>query len=173
VIEPRSAIVVAFSLPAEVETIRRAEVPVAHRGVPPHVTILMPFAAAASLSAEIRSHLAAIAAETPAFAVRFASTSSFPDALYLVPDPFEPFRHLTMSVVHGFPAYPPYGEPIADPAAIVPHLTIADADPERFPFLATAIEPFLPFVRTARSLTVLAEQPDGRWRACWQLPFRR
>ena len=51
----------------------------------------------------------------------------FPESLYLVPEPDEPFILLTEAIVREFPEYPPYGGKFTE---IVPHLTVANRSAE-------------------------------------------
>lgn len=170
-LKPRSALIVAFPIPRAIEAIRRDHVPVARLGVPPHVTILSPFMAAEDLDATVRRRLAHIAARCRAFDVELAAVRRFQDALYLAPAPAEPFRRLTTEVVAEFPGYPPYGEPSYRPEDGVPHLTISMGGADAFDSLATSASRYLPLVRRARILTVVGEDPDGRWRVRWRIPL--
>jgi 2'-5' RNA ligase superfamily len=83
-------------------------------GVPPHVTILFPS------PPEIGDALD----DAVAFDVEFLETRRFPvGAVYLAPEPPDPFIDLTRRVWGLFPDWPPYGgEFLPD---ITPHLTIA------------------------------------------------
>jgi 2'-5' RNA ligase len=173
--EPRSAVVVTVAIPAGIERIRRERVPVATLGVPPHVTVLSPFVPAASLDGTVRRRLASIAAAERSFDVWYRRVDAFPDALYLVPEPAEPFRRLVTAVVAAFPGYPPYGDPSFAARDVVPHLTIAlpGTPPDgSFPTLADRSRRSLPFSDRARALTVLVEREDRRWRLRWRIPLR-
>jgi 2'-5' RNA ligase len=171
--ERRSAIIATFRLPARIEAVRRRHVPNAPLGVPPHVTILSPFVPAVVLDTSARRRLAGIAADHPAFDVQFDRATSFPDALYLVPGPAEPFVALTTAVCRAFPGYPPYGEPSFRPEDVVPHLTIAIGERAAFDPLIELVMPALPVAGRATTMTVLEEGPDGRWRTRWRIALRR
>jgi hypothetical protein len=56
------------------------------------------------------------------FRFSLVGVCGFPGAVYLVPDPLQPFDTLTDEVVRQFPALPPYGGLFTNP---VPHLTVA------------------------------------------------
>ena len=170
--EARSAVIVALAVPAAVESIRRRNVPVATAGVPPHVTILSPFVPTAQLGPAVRARLAVAIGAATAFDVRFESVGRFPDALYLEPDPAQPFRELIVAVCEAFPALPPYGDPALRPRDIEPHLTIAIGDGSGFDALAAAVGSVLPVSRRVAAVTVVAEGGDGRWRTRWRLPLR-
>jgi 2'-5' RNA ligase len=168
----RSAVIVPLRLPAPVERIRRAAVPVAALGVAPHVTVLSPFAPPARLDVATRATLASIAASERAVPVSLARASRFPGVLWLDPVPVEPFQRLIVAVGGAFPAYPPYGEPTYRPDEVVPHLTVALGDEELLDRLAADVRAALPATALAQSLDVIVEGPDGRWRRRWRLPFR-
>jgi 2'-5' RNA ligase superfamily len=102
----RSAIIVAFGLPTQIEAIRHRHVPNASLGVPPHVTILSPFMPALDLDAGVRATLRDIAAGHRAFDVTYDRCAWFPDALYLMPDPASPFASLTAAVCRAFQGFP-------------------------------------------------------------------
>ena len=170
--EPRSAIVVTQPLPRSIASIRRSHVPVAGLGVPPHVTILVPFLPPDALDDSVRARLTRIAAACPAFDVQYARVGRFPDALYLEPEPDHPFRRLTVEISEAFPGFPPYGQPTYRPSDVVPHLTIAIGDDAEFDALAARAVGHLPIAGRVRTLTILSERPDGRWRTAWRLPLR-
>ena len=82
--------------------------PSARRNVPAHVTILYPFMAPALVDDEV---IAASRASRVPF--RVSTTASrgrerFPVALYLAPDPGEPFSALIAGIFRAFPDYPPF-----------------------------------------------------------------
>ena len=168
----RSAVIVPFALPPVIEAIRRENVPVATAGVPPHITLLFPFVPAAELGSEIRAGLADAIRGIPPFDVRFGTVARFRDALYLAPDPAEPFRALITAVCLAFPALPPYANPTLDPRDIEPHLTIALGDGARFDVLAADVRPVLPFTSRATAVAVLVEADGGNWRTRWRLALR-
>ena len=139
---------------------RRRHDPAAAAGVPAHVTVLYPFRSAID---DVTAHAVAdIAGSVPAFDVAFATLGRFPgDVVYLVPEPAEPFRRLTASAAATFPDCPPYGGDVVDP---VPHLTVADGvDPTTAAVLESGLRPGLPIVSRVERLTLLAQDPTGRW----------
>ena len=82
--------------------------PSARRNVPAHVTILYPFMAPPLVDAGVLATLAGIARSVPCFNYRLAKTERFPVALYLAPEPGEPFSALTDGIFRAFPDYPPF-----------------------------------------------------------------
>jgi 2'-5' RNA ligase len=95
-------------------------------GVPAHVTIIYPFLPQQDINEEVMGNLRRLIADHPSFIVTFAQCGEFPDVLFLVPDPDDPFRRLTAEMVQRWPEAPPYAGLITDP---IPHLTITHGAP--------------------------------------------
>jgi 2'-5' RNA ligase len=108
-----------------VRTFRKRYDPSAAIGIPAHVTVLYPFKCPDELTTELISTLRELFSKQLAFSVSFTGVQRFPDTLYLMPEPAEPFRQLTEMIVAHFPDRPPYGGAFAE---IIPHLTIAQGD---------------------------------------------
>lgn len=137
---------------------RRGHDPSAAGGVPAHVTILYPFAGAARIDDELLTGLGAEAAQHPVFEFRLGAVGSFPDVVYLAPEPAGPFIALTQGLVARWPAHQPYGGAFDE---VVPHLTVAHG---REPAgLRDDLTRSLPIEATARRLALMAERSDGTW----------
>jgi 2'-5' RNA ligase superfamily len=134
--------------------------PAAAVGVPAHVTILYPFRSIVDDAAI--DVVAQLAANVAAFDLTFLVLARFPGlVVYLVPDPAEPFRQLTARAVASFPDCPPYSGAIPDP---IPHLTVADGvDAASAAAIDIAVQPGLPVASRVERLTLIAENPAGRW----------
>ena len=136
--------------------------PSARKNVPAHVTILYPFMPPTAVNAEVIDTLARIARAVPRFDYRLAQTRRFPVALYLAPDPDEPFSALTNGIHRAFPDYPPFEGKFP---VVVPHVTVAHGDE---PLLAE-IEVELRIalggsgIRARCEEMVLIENSRGRW----------
>lgn len=105
---------------------RRRLDPSAALGIPPHVTIVYPFAPLDRLDPAALGWLGDLFAATPAFGCRFGRTRWFLDeVLWLDPDPSDEFCRLTLAVVDRFPQYPPYGGQFP---GVTPHLTLGQRD---------------------------------------------
>jgi 2'-5' RNA ligase len=100
-----------------------------------------------------------------AFEFALARVATFDDVVWLAPEPLERFRALMGSVHSAFAAYPPYGG-LHD--EVIPHLTLAEVEPEALEdTLATLrprLEPLLPLAQRAEALTLLVEEEPDRWR---------
>jgi len=111
----------------------------------------------------IDDHVIQLVADTvvrvPRFGLRLARVESFPDAIYLAPDPAERFFELTERLAEAFPKFPPFGGRFD---TIVPHLTVAwesqGAVRER---IAEDLAPRLPVEAVAADIAVLIEEDDG------------
>jgi len=137
-------------------------------GIPAHVTILFPFVEPERLG-DVEGRLAELVAGTAAFDLTFARAARWPELLYLVPEPAEPFAALTRAVEREWPDQPPYG---GAHETIVPHLTVAASDdPALFDLIAADVEPQLPIVTRVREASLFVEDHAGRWREHGRLPF--
>jgi 2'-5' RNA ligase len=165
-----SAVVVRVPVPPAVERLRRRWDWAAQWGVPAHVTILYPFVPAGDLDASVRRSLAGIAAEHRPFDVRFDRVGRFPTAVYLAPDPPEPFNRLTEAIHSRFPDYPPYEGAFE---VVIPHLTVAESIEAPLDEVATVAETALPFSYHVTRLEVLVQGPDDRWLTRWRLRLGR
>ncbi len=138
--------------------------PVARLGVPAHVTVLFPFMPASEIHDDVMVRLAALFRTVPAFTHNFVRSAWFGDeVLWLASDAAQVFRSLTHLVWTAFPAYPPYEGQFDD---VVPHLTIADRGPPgEMQAAERTVRPHLPITAITRAVTLMAEQPAGRWEA--------
>lgn len=159
---------------ALVGSFRKRYDPSAAAGVPAHVTILYPFKPPAQLTSEITSRLEDIFLQFPGFTVSFSEVQQFPDTLYLMPVPAEPFRQLTERLVEHFPETPPYGGAFPE---IIPHLTVAQMeDPGQLERIAAdfreAARHRLPLQARVNAI-MLMENSSGSWQVRAQFPLRR
>lgn len=132
-------------------------------GVPAHITVLVPFMAPGLITATVLAQVQAALDAVPSFPFRLARVASFPNAVYLAPEPAQPFVALTQSLVRSFPDYPPFRGEHAD---IVPHLTVAHGHAAELQVaereLTTALQAHGP-IRSTCSSVVLLENSSGRW----------
>jgi len=134
---------------------------VALRGVPAHITVLFPFMPAAEITDEALDGVRQVLTRFPAFRFSLTRLERFPEgALYLAPDPAEPFVHLTAALVERFPAYRPYGGAYAD---VIPHLTVAQVSEAAIVDEVSDIRSSLPIQSAAREVVLMAEGDDRRW----------
>ena len=134
-------------------------------GVPPHVTLLAPFAPVTHV---VVRTLEEVFAETSAFALELRELRRFPGTLYLAPEPAEPFAALTAALVSRFPGYPPYGDPSI---TVVPHLTVAQGGDELLDRVEAELRPALPIAADVREAVLLEREGDA-WRIRERFRFR-
>lgn len=137
--------------------------PSAARGMPAHITVLYPFKTPQELSVATVTTLQDLFARHAAFTFSLAQLRRFPDILYLAPVPDGPFKELTRVVVKRFPETPPYGGVFGE---IIPHLTVAQADPRQLETIVAEFERAaqgqLPVRASMAEVTLMANE-DGRW----------
>ena len=120
-------------------------------GVPPHVTLLLPIPGDADAVASAVSGFGQ-------FEVAFRTFGRFPGALWLAPEPVEPFVAMTQSLMGALPGHLPYGGEFPD---IVPHLTVAQADLDD---VEAELAPSLPLTGRAVSVAIFEQQEPPYWR---------
>jgi len=96
--------------------------PSAAAGVPAHITLLLPFKPSDEIDEVVLDDLRRCFARFAPFEFSLLSIRRFPDAIYLAPEPDEPFRRLTLAIWERYPEAPPYGGKWPE---IIPHLTVA------------------------------------------------
>lgn len=137
-------------------------------GVPAHVTLLYPFVPPERLDDQVEAKLGAVVGEAEPFDFVLRRTARFPELLYLVPEPSEPFLRLTEAIAAAWPEHPPY-EGVHE--TVIPHLTVASAENPVLDEIAAALEPALPIKGYATEALLLEEGEDGLWREHSRLPF--
>jgi 2'-5' RNA ligase len=140
--------------------------PSAAQGMPAHITLLYPFLPPDAIGDDVLAELRALFAAFPAFSYALQAIRTFPNVLYLAPQPEAPFRALIATLAAHFPQTPPYGGriPVAE---IVPHLTVAHApDPAELKALRTRFTahaaPRLPLALQAGQVWLMDDRA-GRW----------
>lgn len=141
-------------------------------GVPPHVTLVFPFAPAERIDDELITSLREVVSRVEAFDLELRETARFPELLYLPPEPAAPFMRLTGAVVGHFPEYQPY-EGAFTLDDLVPHLTVACGDAALLDEVEADVHRHLPIVTRVREAVLLEEvEPDwGRWVERARLPL--
>lgn len=158
-------------LPAALERLRRDHVANALQGVPAHVTLLYPFVRPDRLTPDIRAVLAAVCRAASPFEFELASARTRASIAYLAPRPARPLVRLISSLAMAFPDYPRYGGAYEE---ILPHVTIAESGQRTLLEAVRArCAPHLPVHMAARTVVLLIEGQDGRWRGGWRLPLGR
>lgn len=138
------------------------------RGMPPHVTLLIPFADSADLDDRLGPLGGALGAFAP-FDVALTETARFRGLLYLRPEPEEPFVSMTQALESALPAFPLYAGAFDD---IVPHVTVAQADEDVLAGIERELVPQLP-VRARVERGWLVENTPAGWRRHTAFPLDR
>lgn len=138
-------------------------------GIPAHVTVLYPWVHG-PLEDGVLDRCAQVVSDVGPVRMTFRRVATFPQGVvYLVPEPEDRLRELTQLLVQAYPDCVPYGGEFPDPQ---PHLTVTTGPPEELGLLeAKALADLAPTECTVSTLSVLEQQPDGRWRIARELPL--
>jgi len=143
--------------------------PPAPVGVPAHVTVLFPFLRPGRLDEGALARLREAAAGVAPFRFELAEVGRFPQTVYLIPVPAEPFVALTRRVWDRFPERPPYA---GKHPGIVPHLTVTTTSDEATLARAAAdAASALPIAARAETLQLLQEGDHGGFRTRLEIPL--
>jgi hypothetical protein len=138
----------------------------ARTGIPSHITVLYPFIPPDAIDDAVERAIASILAGFTPFRFRLDRVERFPGALYLAPEPVEPFVALTEALWAHWPEHPPYDGAYD---TVIPHLTVFDG--EEPPGVAEVIEGALPIEGEAREMWLMVEGADGRWTTRRRFPL--
>jgi 2'-5' RNA ligase len=132
-------------------------------GIPFHVTLLFPFGDQVDQAREL------FAARKP-FEFALTRVATWPDVVYLVPEPDDELRALMRALFARFPEWPPYGGLYDD---VIPHATLGeDVDAAQVRAgVERRLAPHLPHPCQARDVSVLEKFEPGRWRERLRLPL--
>ena len=173
--ERRTGLLVPVDAGHAVATFRRRHLASAiARRLPPHVTILFPFARGEGVPERYGAALAEHFAGFPAFDAELTAVGVFADAVWLAPTPNDRFLDLIAGTTARFPEFPPYEGEQLDP---VPHLTIgAPAGADDVAAVAAAaraaLGPALPVGFRVDGVSLFEEQADGTFAASSRFPLR-
>jgi len=138
------------------------------RGMPPHVTLIIPFADSSEVGG-LLEQLGRVFAALANFETALRETARFPGVLYLRPEPAEPFVAITEALVNTFPDFPPYAGEFDE---IVPHATVAEADDEVLAAAERELEGQLPVQARVERAWLVEDTPSG-WRRHTAFPLER
>ena len=156
----RAALVLLLPEPRLEELRARFDPVRAAAGIPLHITLLFPFGVHEDGVGEFFARWSPL---------RFslARVETFPDVVWLAPEPDEELRSRILELYARYPQYPPYEGEFPDP---IPHATLGQpgdvADAVR-----AAAEPLLPVEFEVRAATLMEEVAPDRWRAGPSFPF--
>jgi len=139
--------------------------PAAKVGMPAHITLLYPFKSPDEIDGLVLDTLGRCFSRFQAFKFSLATITQFPgETLFLVPEPEDPFRELTLGIWGCYPETPPYRGRYS---TVIPHLTVADRMGEqRLAEVAREFEEAsqgcLPIQGRAAEVTLM-DSRSGRW----------
>jgi hypothetical protein len=140
----------------------------AARGMPAHITALVPFLREDRLTDAVLAQLRELCGGLPVLEVEFRRTARFASVLYLDPEPSDGLRDLTCAITRRWPDTPPYGGAFED---VIPHLTVAhNADADILGDIEANILAGLP-VHTRLTEAHLYVFDGARWRQRASLSF--
>jgi 2'-5' RNA ligase len=106
-----------------VQSFRDRYDPAAKSGMPAHITLLYPFKSPNEINGLLLDTLRDCFSRFQPFKFSLMTINQFPgETLYLVPEPEDPFRELTLGIWRCYPKTPPYRGRYS---TVVPHLTAA------------------------------------------------
>ena len=107
-----------------VRSFRNRYDPAAKAGMPAHITLLYPFKPPDQIDGLVRDTLRRCFSHFHPFKFSLVTINQFPgETLFLVPEPEDPFRELTLGIWRCYPETPPYRGRYS---TVIPHLTVAD-----------------------------------------------
>jgi|SRR6185295_6576278 len=148
---------------AYVGALRERFDPAAKLGMPAHITVLYPFIPPQRITDHVVRRISDTLCSFAAFEFRLLRIARFPTALYLAPEPAQPFIGLTEGVMRAFPEYRPYGGLYG---SIVPHLTVAQASEAGHDVAEVELVAALAAragIEAYCNEVVLIENSSGRW----------
>lgn len=142
---------------------RRFNAATVARRLPPHITVLFPFARVPALDGAMHDDLGEHFAAFEPFEAELTHVGSFEGYVWLAPEPRERFVELITATCERYPAFPPYENAMGEPE---PHLTIAAVgdgdDAEQIVEIARSeFAALLPFRFGVTCVSLFEEQADG------------
>lgn len=140
-------------------------------GVPPHITLVVPWLPPEKIRKESLEQLGSLLAEEPEFDYTLERVCWFGErVLWLAPTPDEPFKRLTWLLATHF-GTPPWAGEFKE---VVPHLTVGLAGHGAGSALRDAADDLsarLPLACRAREVVVMCGD-GGSWRVVHRAPLR-
>lgn len=144
---------------------RDVTIPIAAKGVPPHLSLLYPWRTP-PLTAQDLAALHGAIADCGPFPITFTGLGRFSPTILFLQLADVTAIHALMRAIHTvFPDTPPYGGAFPDPT---PHLTVAkatsDAELDQLEQeVMIALAPHLPLVVQVQQIVVMEENRNGDW----------
>ena len=129
------------------------------RGMPPHVTLIIPFADSSEVARRLEAVKGVFASFCP-FELKLSQTGRFTGLLYLQPEPAGPFVAITEALADAFPEFPPYAGEFDE---ILPHVTVAQANQDVLATVERELAAQLPLETRVERAWLVEDTPQG-WR---------
>jgi 2'-5' RNA ligase len=159
-----TALVIAIEDAEPFDAVRRELMPSeVAAGIPFHVTLLYPFG-------ELADEARAFFAEREPLEFELTRVATWPEVVYLVPEPDDALRDLMGALFARFPEWPPYGGIHNE---VIPHATLGEAvdGPALHAEIERRLAPHLPHRCQARDVSLLERFAPERWRERRRLPL--
>src|ERR1700693_1138039 len=145
--------------------------PSARAGVPPHVTLMIPFVPPRDLTDAAIDALTALMSSPGAFVFSLPQVNQFSrGVIYLEPEPAEPFAQLTREIGKQF-GVQLYGGDFGDEPVV--HLTVAILESAAIrQQVVTQLNDVVPIDIKAQEAWLMVGSNAGRWNVVRQMPFR-
>jgi 2'-5' RNA ligase len=146
--------------------------PSASVGVPAHITINYPFTPEISNHLDYIAELSSIISGFTQFPFQLIEICTFPQAVYLSPQPTSPFIDIIQAISSGFPESQPYKDEFSQ---IVPHLTLAQVKENEIQSIEkmalNLLNPNLPISAKASEIWLI-ENFKGKWKRRMVFPLK-
>ena len=155
-----------------VKDLRQRYDPTAAVGMPAHVTVLFPFISPDLLTDSDLARTTETFQRFQPFQFKLEQIGRFPESLYLIPEPDEPFISLTEAIVREFPESPPYDGKFPK---IIPHLTVANRSAEFSAIAETELSGIMKElgpIHAVCNIVELYENSSGHWRWAQSFPLK-
>lgn len=143
------------------------------RRLPPHITVLFPFARAEAVDDSMLADVASLFSAFPRFEAELRAVGRFDDFVWLGPSPRDRFVELIEAACARFPQFPPYGDASLEAE---PHLTVAAVDDAAAAahvaeLAEQELGARLPFGFTVDAVALFEERADGTWEESRRFPL--
>jgi 2'-5' RNA ligase len=169
--EESAVLVPALGVGQLVRDLRMQYTPSARAGVPPHVTLMIPFVPPRDLTDAANDALTTLMSRTRAFDFSLTQVSQF-DAgvVYLEPEPAEPFARLTRQISRQF-GVRLYGGDFGDKPVV--HMTVAILESAAIrQQVVTQLSDVVPIDIKAEEAWLMVGGNASIWNVVRKMPFR-
>jgi 2'-5' RNA ligase len=148
----------------------RAHSNVGAEGMPPHITLIIPFVPAPEIDADVERRVRRALSGTAPFDYALERVERWAEGIaYLAPEPTRPFVDLVEALVTEFSELSPYD---GRHDSVIPHATIAvSEDTELLDRITAAVAPYLPIACRAAEAMIVERGADLIWKPRASFPL--